>query len=78
TRLGLYSALFGLSKEWEEQFTLTVNARSPRFQRNVTDLPNLYESGERFQTGWRFGATLTYRFERGAESRGRDSRGNIR
>ena len=77
-RLARYSSVFGMSKEWKEQFSLTVNARSPRFQRNETNLPNLYELGERFQTGWRFGATLTYRFERGAESRGRNSRGNIR
>ncbi|PPK88711.1 outer membrane receptor protein involved in Fe transport [Neolewinella xylanilytica] len=78
TRLGLSSALFGMSKEWDKLFTLTLNVRSPRFQRTVTDLPELYESGERFQTGWRFGATLIYRFERGADSRERDARGNIR
>ena len=78
TRLALYSSLLGLSKEWDDAFTLTVNARSPRFQRNHTNLPDLYETGERFQTGWRFGATLTYRFERGAESRERNARGSIR
>ncbi|WP_116106590.1 outer membrane beta-barrel family protein [Lewinella sp. IMCC34191] len=78
TQRGQYSALVGVSKEWNDHYTLTVNVRSPRFQSNETSLPNLYELGERYQTIWRLGATLTYRFERGAESRERNSRGSIR
>ena len=78
TSLAVVNATFGLSKEWAGKYTLSLSARAPQYNRFETRLPDLRADGERYWNDWRFGGSISYRFERGAESRERSSRGSIR
>jgi len=64
-----YSGTIGLSRRWSRKLTVTLNARAPRYQRSSNFRPSFVQEEYFEWTGWRFGATAQYRFERGAEAR---------
>lgn len=73
-----YSGTIGLSRRWDRKLTVTLNARAPRYNASSDFRPSFVQE-EYFQwTGWRFGATLQYRFEKGANADERRQRGSIR
>ena len=73
-----YYGTFGLSRRWDNNLTVTLNARAPRYFVTSTFRPT-FEQEEYFEwTGWRFGANVQYRFEKGAAADERRRRGRIR
>ena len=75
---GTVNGELGVSRRLGDRFTLSGNVRSPRYFRTATFRPT-FEQEDFFQwTGWRFGLTLRYTFERGADSAQRRGRGSIR
>ncbi len=75
---GTYTADASWSRKLGEKITLSVNVRSPRFFRTATFRPTFRQEDYFQWTGWRYGLSVAYRFERGAESAERRGRGRIR
>ncbi|OAV43767.1 TonB-dependent receptor domain-containing protein [Lewinella sp. 4G2] len=73
-----YITDFSLSKKWSDQYTLSLNLRSPRFRNTESFRPSFTQTEDFTWTGWRAGLTLRYQFDRGAGSEGRRARGSIR
>ncbi|MEM6877191.1 MAG: outer membrane beta-barrel protein [Bacteroidota bacterium] len=71
-------AFMGVSKRWDDRFTLNFNVRSPRYWNSEAFAPGFQQTLRQSWTIWRFSLTGSYRFERGAESRERRARGSIR
>ncbi|MEM6396547.1 MAG: outer membrane beta-barrel protein [Bacteroidota bacterium] len=71
-------AFMGISKRWDDRFTLNLNVRSPRYWNAEAFAPGFQQTLRQSWTVWRFSLTGSYRFERGAESRERRARGSIR
>ena len=75
---GVYTGELGASQRIGKQFTVSANVRSPRYFRSQTFRPTFIQEDYFQWTGWRYGLSVAYRFERGAGSEGRQSRGSIR
>ena len=75
---GTYNGEAALSQKIGEQFTLLATVRAPRYFRSATFRPTFRQEDYFQWTGWRYGLSLAYRFERGADSEGRRGRGSIR
>ncbi|MEM6769752.1 MAG: hypothetical protein AAF597_04120, partial [Bacteroidota bacterium] len=73
-----YYGTIGLSRRWDRKLTVTLNARAPRYMANNQFRPSFVQE-EYFQwTGWRFGANVQYRVEKGAKADERRQRGSNR
>lgn len=73
-----YYANFSLSKEWKGKYTVSANVRSRRFFNSERFRPTFTETEDFQWTGWRTALSFRYRFEKGAKSDQRRSRGSIR
>lgn len=73
-----YYGTIGLSRRWNRKLTVTVNARAPRYNQEFTFRPSFTQEEYFEWTGWRFGANVQYRFEKGADASERRQRGSIR
>ncbi|MEM1214492.1 MAG: TonB-dependent receptor [Bacteroidota bacterium] len=73
-----YNGDLGVSKNWSKKWTLSLNARSPRWYASRRTRPTFVENDYREWTRWRFNLRLQYRFEQGAEAGQRQQRGRIR
>lgn len=73
-----YYGTVGLSRRWGRKLTATLNARAPRYQQSSIFRPSFTQEEYFEWTGWRFGANVQYRFEKGAEASERRQRGRIR
>jgi len=68
----------GISKQWNDRFTLTLSTRGPNWGRVDVYRPSFTFTERGRWTGWRVGLNLQYRFEKGAKAESRESRGSIR
>lgn len=75
---GTFNGEAGLSRKFGGKFTLSANVRAPRYFRSSTFRPSFVQDDYFVWTGWRYGITLAYKFEKGAGSEGRRARGSIR
>jgi outer membrane receptor protein involved in Fe transport len=75
---GTWNGEAALSRTFGDRVTLTANVRAPRYFRNEVFRPTFRQEDYFQWTGWRYGLNLAYRFERGADSAGRQTRGSIR
>lgn len=73
-----YGLNFGVSKKWNDKYTISANGRSPRFRNTEAFRPSFRETEEFEWTGWRGSLTFRYRFEKGASAGERRMRGSIR
>ena len=75
---GTFNGDAGLSRKFGTKVTVSANVRAPRYFRNATFRPSFRQEDYFEWTGWRYGLSLAYRFERGAGSEERRGRGSIR
>ncbi|MFK8165497.1 MAG: TonB-dependent receptor [Lewinella sp.] len=73
-----YYLRMGLSKQWDNKFTLTANLAAPRIQSSSNTLATFSETERNQWTRWRGSLNFQYRFEKGAGARERRQRGSIR
>lgn len=77
-RRAQYFGSFGISKRWDNRWTLSLNSRSPRWNETQVFRPSFVENEYQSWTRWRYSVRLQYRFEKGESSRERRQRGSIR
>jgi outer membrane receptor protein involved in Fe transport len=77
-RAAQYYLRMGLSKQWNNKFTLTANLAAPRRNASTNTLPTFTEEEKNQWTRWRGSLNFQYRFEKGAGARARRQRGSIR
>jgi outer membrane receptor protein involved in Fe transport len=75
---GVWTGELGVSQRIAQQFTVSARVRSPQYFRSQTFRPTFRQEDYFQWTGWRYGLTVAYKFERGADSEGRRVRGSIR
>ena len=77
-QLGTFNGNAAVTKQWGKKVTLNLNVYAPRYFRSTTFRPSFRQEDFFQWTGWRVGAGVEYRFEKGTSWRGRRQRGSIR